>query len=147
MLTGLNHLHSALRWVVLLLLIVTVVDNVRRMYRSFNDTDNKLALFTLIFMHLQLLLGLVLWGFNLSDALSGNEHIMKDKVNRFFLVEHFMGMILAVVLVTVGYSRQKKQADKSIKHRMIFGYYLVALLLVLAFIPWPFRELIGRGWF
>jgi uncharacterized membrane protein len=147
MLTGLQHLHSALRWVVLLLLVITIADNLMRAYRSFNQADNKLALFTLISMHLQLLIGLVLWGVNLTDALSENEHIMKDKYNRFFLVEHFLLMVVAVALVTVGYVRQKRQEDKSVRHRMIFGYYLAAFVVVMVSIPWPFRDVIGKGWF
>ncbi|MFN8775974.1 MAG: hypothetical protein ACK5XV_04335 [Flavobacteriales bacterium] len=147
MITGFLHLHSALRWVALLLLVVTILDNLRRMYRPYNAMDNKLALFTLIAMHLQLVIGLVLWVSQLSDALSQNAQIMKEKIWRFFLVEHFLGMLLAITFVTVGYVRHKKQVDKAIKHRMIFGYYLLALILVLALIPWPFRELIGRGWF
>lgn len=145
--TGLLHLHSALRWVALILLIITIYDNLSRMYRSFNSTDNKLALFTLIVMHIQLLIGLVLWGSQLADIIGSNGQIMKDKINRFYIVEHFLGMILAVTLVTVGYARQKRQADKAIKHRMVFGYYLTAFILVMVSIPWPFREAIGRAWF
>jgi hypothetical protein len=148
MMTGFLHLHSALRWVALLLLVITIVDNLMRMYKPYNGADNKLALFTLISMHLQLVIGLVLWGNQLADALSQNVHIMKEKAARFFIVEHFIGMVLAIVFVTVGYVRHKRQEDRAIKHRMIFGYYLIALLLLLAFIPWPFREVgAGRGWF
>lgn len=72
---------------------------------------------------------------------------MKDKINRFYLVEHFLGMALASVFVTVGYVRAKRQEDKATKHRMIFVYYLVAFILILISIPWPFREVgAGRGW-
>jgi len=148
MITGLLHLHSALRWVALLLLIITIVDNVMRVYRPFTSRDSKLALFTLITMHIQLLIGLALWGNTLADIISANAEVMKDTVNRFYIVEHFIGMAFAVFFVTVGYIRSKRQEDKSIRHRMIFVYYLVALILVLISIPWPFREVgAGRGWF
>jgi uncharacterized protein YacL len=148
MITGLLHLHSALRWVALILLVITIVDHFQRRYRPFNENDNKLALFTLISMHIQLLIGLVLWGNTLADILSANAEVMKDKLNRFYIVEHFLGMALAVAFVTVGYVKAKKQEDKAIRHRLIFGYYLVAFILVMISIPWPFREVgAGRGWF
>jgi hypothetical protein len=146
--TGLLHLHSALRWVAVLLMVICLIDNLVRMYKPFNKQDNKLALFTLISMHLQLLIGLALWGMYLSATLKANAEIMKDSVNRFYLVEHFIGMVLAIVFVTVGYSKAKKQTEKWAKHRMLFFYYLVAFILMMVSIPWPFRAIAeSRGWF
>jgi len=146
--TGLLHLHSALRWVAILLLVITLIDNLVRMYKPFNNQDNKLALFTLISMHLQLVIGLVLWGMYLSNTLSAHAEIMKDDFNRFFLVEHFLGMLLAITFITIGYSRGKRQTEKWARHRMVFNYYLIGFILMMVSIPWPFR-MIGeaRGWF
>jgi hypothetical protein len=58
------------------------------------------------------------------------------------------GMILAAIVITLGFRRAKNQERPWAKHRLIFFYYLIALLLILATIPWPVREVgLGRGWF
>ncbi len=146
---GFNHLHSALRWLILLLLIATIVDSAVRMYRPFKENERKLALLTLIAMHIQALIGLVL--FFISPVMKGfftAGDIMKNTMSRFFVVEHLLGMALAVVLVTLGYSKAKKQAESWAKHKMLFYYYLFAFIIILLSIPWPFREVgKGLGWF
>jgi membrane protein DedA with SNARE-associated domain len=73
-----------------------------------------------------------------------DKEAMKQEVTRFFMVEHFTGMLLAIILITVGYVIGKRALpEKSAK--IIFWFYTIALLLILAFIPWPFRGL-GGGW-
>lgn len=151
MITGLQHLHSALRWVVLILLVVTIADSLIRMYRPVNETDKKLALFTLISVHTQALIGLLLYFFGekVTNIIANEPWIMKDGVNRFWVVEHLAGMLLAAVLITVGYSRAKRMSEKWAKHRMIFVYYLVGFILIMLSIPWPWREAaekFGIGW-
>lgn len=150
MMTGILHLHSALRWVVLILLVVTIVDSLMRMYKPVNNTDKKLALFTLASVHTQIVLGLFLYFFSdhMHEIFDQGE-IMKNSVNRFWAVEHMAGMVLAAVFITIGYSRAKRMAEKWAKHRMIFAYYTIGLILILASIPWPFREAakaLGVGW-
>lgn len=149
MYTGLLHLHSALRWVALILLVATIIDSLIRMYRPFKENERKLALFTLISLHTQLLIGGVLYFVSpLVSSWMDAGHIMKNSVARFYIVEHFAGMVIAIALVTIGYSRAKKQSEHWTKHRMIFFYYLAAFILILLSIPWPFREVgAGRGWF
>lgn len=147
--TGLLHLHSALRWVAIILMLATIIDSLVRMYRPFKENEKKLALFTLISLHTQLLIGILLYF--VSPTIKGfveAGHIMKTPVARFYIVEHLLGMLLAIVVVTIGYSRAKRQAESWAKHRMIFFYYLTAFILILLSIPWPFREAgAGRGWF
>lgn len=143
--------HSGLRWVVLILLVVTIVDSLIRMYRPVNETDKKLALFTLISVHTQALLGLLLYFFGekVTNIIANQHWIMKDGVNRFWVVEHLAGMILAAVLITIGYSRAKRMSEKWAKHRMIFVYYFVGFILIMLSIPWPWREAakaLNVGW-
>ena len=90
-------------------------------------------------MHLQLLLGVVL--FFASDYLSlisdmGMGAVMKDSTLRSNIIEHPFTMILAVVLITIGYSKQKKKLTSTSKFKTITIFYTLALLLVLAKIPW-----------
>lgn len=147
--TGLLHLHSALRWLTLLLMLLTITDSLIRMYRPFKENERKLAMFAMITLHIQLIIGIALYF--VSPTIKGfmeAGHIMKTPVARFYIVEHLLGMMLAIAVVTIGYSRAKRQAEAWAKHRMIFFYYLAGLLLILLSIPWPFREAgAGRGWF
>jgi membrane protein DedA with SNARE-associated domain len=72
---------------------------------------------------------------------------MKDKFYRFYWLEHPTTMILAIVFITLGYGMSKKQVTDEIKYKKAFMYFLVALLLILAGVPWQFREIVGRPYF
>ena len=138
--------HSGLRWILLILLLAAVGNAYRkwRGNRVFTDGDNKLSLFTLIFAHVQLLLGIYLFFVSGKVMLKGLD--MSNAILRFFTVEHTLGMLAAIALITVGRIQVKKIQDDRLKHRKIFVFYLLALLLILISIPWPFRNL-GAGWF
>jgi hypothetical protein len=56
-------------------------------------------------------------------------------------------MILAIVFITLGYGMSKKQVTDEIKYKKAFMCFLVALLLILAGVPWQFREIVGRPYF
>ena len=71
---------------------------------------------------------------------------MKDSLLRFFLVEHIGLMLIAVLLVTIGYIKSDREENILKKHKKLLVYYSIALLVILAAIPWPFRGL-GAGWF
>jgi membrane-associated HD superfamily phosphohydrolase len=109
----------------------------------------KWHLFALISMHTQLIVGLILYF--TSERMKGFRaagEVMKNSVSRFYVMEHLVGMVLAIVLVTIGYSKAKRQADDAKRNKTIFWFYLIALLIVIAMIPWPFREVgAGRSWF
>ncbi len=140
------HAHSGLRWVVLLLLIAATFKALMK-WRSnapFTEGDRKLNLFTMISAHVQLLIGLAL--FSMSNKVNFSGDAMKDPVQRFFLAEHSVMMILAIVLITIGYLKSKKAIEEAKKFKVAFTYFLIALLVLLAGIPWPFRNL-GTAWF
>ena len=142
----LKHAHSGLRWVVLALLLVAIVNALSKWRggKQFADGDRKIALFTMISAHVQLILGLILYF--ISPAVQFNSATMSDKVLRFYSVEHLTIMILAIAVITIGYSQAKKKLEAAQKFRSTCTYYLIALLLILAGIPWPFR-FPGAGWF
>jgi hypothetical protein len=152
MYTGLLHLHSFLRWVILLLLLVTVFRALTAGNRTFSSTDKKLGLFTLIACDIILLIGLYQWfagprGLSLIKNL-GMKAVMADKVYRFFAVEHLAGMIVAIALVHIGRSYAKKNIPDTLKHKRTLLFFGLALLIILISIPWPFRAAgAGRGWF
>ena len=71
---------------------------------------------------------------------------MSDRLLRFFTVEHLVGMLIAITLITIGYSRAKRHSTDLKKFRATFWFYLIGLIVILLSIPWPFQGY-GTGWF
>ena len=143
-------LHNLLRWAVLLFGLWTLLNSLTGYFgkRNFTANDNRSNLFFMISCDIQLLLGLVLyfsngWFSRLKDL--GNN--MKDPYTRFFTMEHLTMMLLAWVLVHIGRASVKKVATDSAKHKKMLIFFGLAIILILASIPWPFREAIARPWF
>ncbi len=136
-------LHSIMRWVVLIAGIIAVVQAFRgwRKATFWTPGDERLGMIYTMSMDLQVLLGLVLF-FILSPitraALSGMSSAMQNEVTRFFLVEHFPVMLVAVVIAHIGRARARKATDDAGKHRTEFIFYAISLVLVILAIPWPF---------
>jgi hypothetical protein len=151
MLSVLLQIHSILRWVILLLLVISIVQSfigwTKR--RELRDADAKLWLFTMISVHTTLLIGLILLCFGrfgiLSAGLPSGVNLMQDKYYRFFWVEHPVGMLIATILITLGRGVVKKQIQDPIKYKRVFWFFLFGLIIILATIPWPFRDVIGRA--
>ena len=142
---ALKHAHSGLRWIALILLLVAIV-NAAKSQNSGNymKKDKMINLFAMIFLHIQLLIGLGLY-FS-SSKVNFIEGWMSKEILRFYGMEHLIGMLLAIIIVSRGRSNaEKKMKGSRNKHRKILKTYLIALILILAFIPWPFRGL-GAGW-
>ena len=139
---GLLHAHSGLRWVVLILIIITVINAVGGLSgnKVFSARDKKLSLFALIFTHLQAVLGIILYF--MSPKVQFSENTMSNSMLRFFTMEHTLMMLIAIVLVTLGNRMAKAGRTKA-----VFWYYFIALVIILAAIPWPFRAALGAGWF
>jgi len=134
-------LHSYWAYLVLLILILATLNALIKFLgkKEFHAKDFRLTLFTLIVSHIQLIIGLLLYF--VAPRLSlfsemGIGEIMKDSVNRLYLIEHPMINILAVVLITIGYSKNKKKLTSTSKFKTIAIFYSIALLLFLSKIPW-----------
>lgn len=138
---GLLHAHSGLRWIVLLLIIINVFNAIGGLGggKVYSSGDKKLSLFALIFTHLQAVLGLSLYF--MSPKVEFGANTMSNSVFRFFTVEHTIMMLIAIVLVTLA-NRAAKQGNV----KKVFWLYFISLIIILAAIPWPFREL-ASGWF
>lgn len=149
---GLLFLHNIMRWVILVLLLLSIFRAFSgwKNRRAFTPADRKTWLFAMIAGHITLLIGLYQlllgrYGLLTVDAPEGG--VMKDKFYRFFWVEHPTFMILAIVMMTLGYGTAKKNLADDQKFRRAMWLFIVALLFVLVAIPWPFRAGIGRPWF
>jgi len=144
MYNGLVHAHSGLRYVVLFLLIITIVKSYRGWMAGADYTkgDAKLGLFSMIFLHVQLLLGFALYGMSGRVQFSG----MGETVYRFFTAEHPLMMLIAIAVVTIGRAKSKKLEEGPDKHKKIFVFYLIGLVIIFIAIPWPFMKDFGT-WF
>ena len=146
MLTGFNHLHNFMRWFVLIAVIIAIIRSLSGMRNNkpFTKQDNLWSLLTLIGYHIQLVIGIAIYiGRGWYNGLGE----MSDRLIRFFSVEHAFGMLIAIVLVTVGRAKSKRAATDTNRHKTIFWYYLIAFIITLITIPWPFISVIGRSWF
>jgi L-asparagine transporter-like permease len=144
-------LHSILRWVILLLLVLNLIRHFAAMNRPFNGIDKQLGLWLMIAAHITLLIGLYQWfagalGFqNIMN--NGMATVMKDGGYRFFAVEHTVGMLVAIAFITIARGMYRKELPDSKKHRRCIVFYILSLVIILAFIPWPGMEEIGRPLF
>jgi len=141
MYTGFLHLHDTLRWLVLLSLVITLVKYTVGWLGSqrWQKADNLLGIVFTSLMDLQLLTGLVLYFF-LSPvtklAMSDFGAAMKNSDLRFYAVEHFAMMLIAVVLVHIGRAKSKKAKTDSAKFKTATIFFLIAFVVMLAAIPW-----------
>lgn len=110
---------------------------------SFTDKDKKMPLFAFISCHIQLLVGLILYF--ISPKVIFSAEALKNATSRFFLVEHTTTMLLAIIIISVGYIMAKKVAPEKKAFSRIFWAYLIGLILILIGIPWPFMGY-GTGW-
>ncbi|TWF37366.1 hypothetical protein FHW36_107301 [Chitinophaga polysaccharea] len=147
----LNYVHSFLRWAILLAGIWAVIRSLRGVTGKtpFTAADSKAGLFFMIFCDLQLLVGLILMFVSplAKQGFADMSVAMKTPVLRFFTVEHEVMAVIAIALVHIGKSKIKKAATDAQKHKLGLIFFGLALVIILALIPWPFREALGKGWF
>lgn len=138
--TGLLHLHNLLRWVILITLLISI-------YKLIVKQDAlKFTKILLISSHTTLLLGIYQYftgavGFQMIKA-AGMATVMKDAAGRFWAVEHIFSMVLAILFITIGHIGYKK--SKKPGRSLVF--FIIALLLILLAMPWPFKAGVGRPW-
>lgn len=148
--TGIIHLHSTLRWLVVVFLTIAIIRSFSGWFgkKEYNKADNLIALLLLSFTHLQLVFGVVLFFVSnvISGALADMGATMKNSELRFWLTEHTVIMILAISFITLGRIMSKKAADSRLKHKKGAIFYTLAMFLIFwAGILKPF--LLSRGLF
>ena len=130
--TGLLHLHHYLPFIFFTVLIISIV---RAALNKIPSAKKDIFLtLTLIFAHIQLLIGLVLL-IPMATIVDWSG-VMGNEVSRFLLVEHPLTMLIAVVLITLGKVKAKKTEDNARANKTIFGYFIVALIIILTRTPW-----------
>jgi hypothetical protein len=147
------HLHSIGRWILLLLLLVAIFNSLVAGQRPWIRTDARTGSILTITADLMLLIGLAIWywgpkGYKLIEEAGGMSAVMKNSYYRFFAIEHITGMLIAIILIHIGKAQARKKISDRAKHRRTVIFYLLALIIILATIPWPFRQLgAGSHWY
>lgn len=138
-----RELHSGFRYIVLVLLLLAIIGAWAGWLgkKPYSEGNRKLNLFTLISVHTQLLIGLILYF--LSPLVQFNSQTMKDDTTRYWTVEHLTGMIIAIVLITIGHSKSKKAALPEGKHKAVAIFYTLALVIIVVTILFSKRDFFG----
>lgn len=144
---GLVAAHSGLRYIVLALLLVAIFNAVSNLKSGkYEKKDKLINLFTMISLHIQLTLGLILYF--TSPKVQFVEGMMGNANLRFYGVEHIALMLLAIIFITLGRKKAEKHPSPDRKHKMILRYYGLGLILIFIAIPWPFiYKTLGAGYF
>ena len=135
-----KEIHSYWAYLVVLMLLFAVVNAIIGLTKKkeFTDKDVRIGLFALIVSHIQLLIGLG-WYFMSPayKALKANSsEVMANSASRLSAIEHPLMMIIAIVLITIGWSKHKKKTEDAAKFKTFAVFYGLALVFVLSRIPW-----------
>jgi hypothetical protein len=136
-------LHSLTRYLVLIGLLGVILNSLVGMIQNkpFGNMENKASLWLFIFTHAQLLLGLILYFVSPLVIFSGAS--MKDTIARYWLVEHSLMMLIAIVLITMARITMKKLPTDAAKHKRLFIFNALALLIVIVSISMSRRGFFG----
>lgn len=131
-------LHSYWAYLVFFMLVIATINALYKTFtnKEYEARDFRISLFTLIVSHIQFLIGIILWFVADYFGEMSMGEIMKNSAIRNVAVEHPVAMLLAIAFITIGYSKHKKQLTSAKKLKTIAIFYSIALILVLAKIPW-----------
>lgn len=134
--------HSVLRYFILVFLMLVIVRSLLGWQKksAYSPLDDKFSLWLFIFTHIQLLFGLIQYFVSPVVIFSGAS--MKDPIARYWLVEHATMMLIAIVLITMARITAKKMTEAAAKHKRLFIFNAIALIIILVAIAQS-----GRGFF
>lgn len=136
-----KNTHSWLRWIVLILAVVVIFLSFTGWFgnRKYSKLDNALGGAFIGTLHLQLLIGLLLYfvfsPLGVAAFQNGVGAVMKNGALRYWAVEHITTMILAVIVAQIGRTRSKKAKGKK-KFSTAAIFYTIAIILIALRIPW-----------
>ncbi|AWG21014.1 hypothetical protein FFWV33_05415 [Flavobacterium faecale] len=132
----LKHFHSGWAFLALFLLVLAVVNSIIGLVskKEFTPWDRKVGIMGLIGTHTQLLFGLILYFVSPLGATSLGQ--MSDKALRLTSLEHPLINIIAIALITIGWTKHKKIVESNKKFKTFVIYYGLGLVLILSRIPW-----------
>ncbi|NIG54100.1 hypothetical protein [Chitinophaga sp. Cy-1792] len=144
-------IHSLLRWVVVVSMVLSLITAWQgmRSKREFSSRDVLLRKVTVSSLHIQLILGV--WLYCISPVvhyfLENFSTAVHMREIRFFGMEHITMMTTAVVLVTIGASKSKRKSSSHDQFRTMLIWYSIAFVIMFFSIPWAFSPLTHRPYF
>ncbi|RAJ28140.1 hypothetical protein [Pedobacter cryoconitis] len=141
--------HSILRWLVLISLSFTIYSAAASLLTKspFTKKDDQYRHWTATIVHVQFMLGMAMY---FKSAAVARFHLIGIATARgiteptFFGILHISMMITAVILITLGSAFAKRYEDDTKKFSTLLLCFGIALLIILAAIPWPFSPLAQR---
>lgn len=137
--TGLIDLHSAIRYLVLILFIGSLftawrgfIDN-----RSYTDGVHRWHLVTRIFVNIQAIIGLILYFLN-GFYQAWTNSALRQGMFGFFGIAHIIGMIIGIALINIGHQRSLQAETDHDKYKRIAIFYTIGIVVIFLMIPWPF---------
>lgn len=144
-------LHSFVRWLVLAGLLFAIFLAYRGWItkKAFSKFDNAVRHWTATIVHIQLILGV--WLYGVSPIIDYFLHYFREAVHqreiRFFGMEHSTVMLAAIVVITIGSAKAKRKPTDTEKFRTMAVWFTIGLLMILTSIPWSFSPLVSRPHF
>jgi len=139
-----KDIHSWFRYVVFVLVLLAIIQSLLGWLgkKPYTEGNRKINLFALISAHTQLLIGIVLYF--LSPNVQFNSGTMKNDTTRYFTVEHWVMMLIAIVLITIGHAKSKRILLPEGKHKTIAIYYIIAFVIIIGAILAGHLPVIGN---
>ncbi|WP_372473357.1 hypothetical protein AB4865_11045 [Capnocytophaga sp. ARDL2] len=133
---GLQHAHSYMAYLVLFFVGLAAFNALIGWIgkRDFKPMDKTIALLGLAFSHLQMLVGIILYFVSPMVVPIGDA--MKNSGLRLYALEHPLINLIAIVLITIGFSKHKKQEQSASKFKTITLLYGIGFILLMSRIPW-----------
>lgn len=137
--------HSYLRYFVLIMLVVVVVKSFMGWSgkKPFTRVDDRLGLYLVIFTHLQLIAGVVLYF--LSPNVQFGSNTMKDATIRYWTMEHVVMMVIAIVLITAARSTSRRMQDDTAKHKRLVIFNVIAIVVIVGALIMSGRGVLGTS--
>ncbi|MFT3948927.1 MAG: hypothetical protein QM763_18325 [Agriterribacter sp.] len=151
MYSTLLSLHSLVRWLVLASLLFAIF----RAYNGwlskkvFSKFDNSVRHWTATIAHIQIAIGLLLYFVSpiIDYFLHNYNEAVHQREIRFFGMEHSLMMLTAIVIITIGSAKAKRKPTDTEKFKTMAIWFSIALLIILAMIPWTFSPLASRPYY
>jgi len=132
-------MHSGWAYIALIMILIATINALIGLSSKnpFTAKDRRISLFALIAVHIQFLVGLLLYftSPNGLDKIKAVGMSGMTALDRLLAVEHPILNLIAIILITVGWSKHKKVTDNS-KFKTIAIFYGIAFILLIIRMPW-----------
>lgn len=144
----LTFYHSLMRWLVLASLLFSIYRAYRGYFYKavFSKTDNALRHWTATIVHIQLMIGMILYFQSplVKYFLANFKTAVHDFNMLFFGLVHSLLMLVAIVLITIGSASAKRKETDASKFKTMLLWFSFALFIIIIAVPWPFSPLASR---